>query len=141
MARCLCQALIALMLMALSGCSEPSPAAPGQSEAHAPQAALSLRLALPKTLQAAVGRVVARLEAPDQDPVEGELQVSPLGPAVGRLGALLPGTDRVLTVSGYDVLGTLIFVGQTTGITVAAGDTVAVEVALRLVGPWAPVNG
>jgi hypothetical protein len=141
MARPLCQALIGLALMALSACSEPLPAAPERSSTEAPRAALRLRFALPKALRAAVGRVVARLEAPDQDPVEGELEISPLGPAVGRLGALLPGTDRVLTVSGYDVLGTPIFVGQTTGITIAAGDTVAVEVALRLVGPWAPVNG
>lgn len=122
----------------VGGCAPPEPDSPTGLAPTRDQAAVSVQVPLPKSLAAVIHRVVARLESPDQPVVEKELSVSPLGPAIGVIGALLPGTDRVLVLEGYDVLGALIFTGRTEGITIVAGDTARVEVELRLVGPLAP---
>lgn len=93
---------------------------------------LSLSLPLPKALLSVIHRVVATLTAPGHEPVVKELQVSPLGPAVGTLGVLIPGEDRTLVLEGFDVEGNLIFSGRQTGIRIAAGDTTRVELTLQL---------
>ena len=132
--------ILCAVLLAGGGCAPPEPDNPAGPVAPRDQAAIAVRVPLPKALAAVIHRMVARLESPDQQPVERELSVTPLGPATGVIGALLPGTDRVLVLEGYDVLGALIFEGRTEGITITAGDTARVEVVLRLVGPLAPAG-
>lgn len=114
-----------------------NPLDPASSQAP-PEAILSLYLPLPKPLVSVVHRVIARLEGPDFEPIVEELSLSPLGPATGTFGALQPGSDRTLILEGYNLRGELIFEGRREGITIIAGDTVRVEVQLRLIRSSAP---
>lgn len=114
------------------GCGAPgrdNPLDPANREG----ASLSLAIPLPKYLAAVVQRVVARLEGPGMQPIVKELDHPPLGPATGTIGAIPPGTGRILTIEGYDLAGELLFKGEKRDIAIVAGDTTLVELDLVLV--------
>lgn len=126
--------LLALLLAAFlgAGCSAPERDNP-LDPANRRDASLTLAIPLPKYLAAVVQRVVARLEGPGMQPVVKELDHPPLGPATGTIGAIPPGTGRVLTIEGYDLAGELLFRGEKRDIAIVAGDTIRVELDLVLV--------
>jgi hypothetical protein len=95
-------------------------------------ASLSLAIPLPKYLADVVQKVVARLEGPGMQPIVKELDHPPLGPATGTIGAIPPGTGRILTIEGFDLAGELIFKGEKRDLAIAAGDTNRVEIDLVL---------
>lgn len=122
------------LTLAALGCGEPgrdNPFDPGAAEP--PTAAVALRIPLPKALVTIVDRVEAVLEGPGMLPVLKVLEHGPTGPAVGTIGAVPPGTDRVLTVQGFDLDGRLLLRGQTRGIAILDGDTTRVSLDLFLV--------
>jgi len=123
------------LLLAASLCAACG--APGRDNpldpANREGASLRLSIPLPKYLAEVVQRVVARLEGPDMQPIEKELDHSPLGPATGTIGAIPPGAGRVLTIEGYDLAGELLFRGEKRDITITSGDTTRVEIELTLV--------
>ena len=126
--------LPALLLAAFlgSGCGAPernNPLDPANREG----ASLTLAIPLPKYLAAVVQRIVARLEGPGMQPLVKELDHPPLGPATGTIGAIPPGTGRILTIEGYDLGGELLFRGEKRDIVIVAGDTTRVELDLVLV--------
>lgn len=121
-------------LTAWSRCSAPEPPlAPVAGEEPAADAGLRLELALPKPLVSVVDSIVAVLAGPLSNPVVVPLSHTPSGPAAAVLGAIVPGEGFSLTVEAYDHDGQLILRGEQDGITVAAGDTVAVALLLELV--------
>ena len=129
-----CLLLAALLALSLyGGCGTPernNPLDPANQEA---EASLHLSIPLPKYLAEVVQRVVARLEGPGMQPLVKELDHPPLGPATGTIGAIPPGTGRILTIEGYDLAGELLFRGEQRNITIVAGDTTRVELDLVLV--------
>ncbi len=129
--RLLVAALLATFLCC--GCGAPgrnNPLDPAKGEDGA---SLSLSIPLPKYLADVVQRVVARLEGPGMEPLVKELDHPPLGPATGTIGAIPPGTGRILTIEGYDLAGELLFKGEKRDLAIVAGDTTRVELELVLV--------
>jgi hypothetical protein len=126
--------LFALLLVAFlyPGCGAPERNNP-LDPANRQGASLTLNIPLPKYLADVVQRVVARLEGPGMQPLVKELDHSPLGPATGTIGAIPPGTGRILTIEGYDLAGELLFRGEKRDIAIVAGDTTRVELDLVLV--------
>lgn len=124
-----------LLLLAVflgAGCGAPerdNPLDPTTREG----ASLTLAIPLPKYLADVVQKVVARLEGPGMQPIVKELDHPPLGPATGTIGAIPPGTGRVLTIEGYDLAGELLFKGEKRDLAIVAGDTTRVELDLVLV--------
>jgi len=121
-----------LAAFSLAGCGSlerDNPLDPQRRET----AVLSLAIPLPKYLADVVQKVVARLEGPDMQPITAELSHPPLGPATGTIGAIPPGTGRILIVEGYDLQGELLFRGERRDITIKARDTTRVEIELVLV--------
>jgi len=131
--------VLALGLLACGALQRDNPMDPGRRpEAGvdlqaAPSPALRIVLAVPKALRSVVYRVEAVLTGPDIQPVVEQLTVSPLGPAVGSIGALQPGIERTLTVTGYDLADQPLFTGSQHHITIAVGETTAVHLHLELV--------
>lgn len=95
---------------------------------------LFLVVALPKPLTTVVDSLTARLEGPDMPTVVRPLVfLTPAGPATLTIGTVSPGSDRVLTIEGYDLTGRLILSGERRNITIVTGDTTHVSIDLRLV--------
>lgn len=116
----------------LVGCTAPERDNP-LDPANRQEASLTLNIPLPKYLAAVVQRVVARLEGPGMQPITKELDHPPLGPATGTIGAIPPGTGRILTIEGFDLAGALLFKGEQRDIAIVAGDTTRVDLDLVLV--------
>ena len=140
--RLVMRTLILLLTMALSmsvalGCNtidRDNPVDPNASSGNVGQGAgLSLIVPLPKTLATVVDSLVARLTGPDIVTVIKPLDYpSPLGPATLTIGAVSPGSDRTLTIEGYDLSGRLILSGERSNITIVTGDTTRITIDLRL---------
>ena len=126
--------LLALLLATFlgAGCGAPERNNP-LDPAIGQGASLTLSIPLPKYLAAVVQKVVARLEGPGMQPLVKELDHPPLGPATGTIGAIPPGTGRVLTIEGFDLAGEMLFRGEERDLTIVAGDTTRVELDLVLV--------
>ena len=107
-----------------------NPESPGQASQ---EASLSMFLPLPKPLVVVVHRVVATLQGPGIQTVVKDLDLSPLGPASGTIGALPPATGLTLTLQGFDLDGALLFKGEQRDIAINAGDTTRVNIELILV--------
>jgi hypothetical protein len=129
--------LSAVLLACLTWCCAPmerdNPLDPRRASGVEATASLSLELPLPKLLVRVVHRIVATLEGPGMQTVSKELSHPPLGPATGTIGAVPPGSNRILTIAGYDLGGNLLFSGQQTGLVITAGDTTRISVDLNLV--------
>ena len=97
------------------------------------EASLSMFLPLPKPLVVVVHRVVATLQGPGIQTVVKDLDLSPLGPASGTIGALPPAAGLTLTLQGFDLDGALLFTGEQQDITINANDTTRVNIELILV--------
>ena len=107
-----------------SGVSVGSEESNGQS--------LSLVVPLPKPLVSVVDSLVAVLSGPGMTSIVKRLDFSPLGPATLTMGAVSPGTERVLKIAGYDHGGHLILEGERRNITITAGGTTRVTINLSL---------
>ena len=130
-------ASVALFLLQC-GSLERNPPADPYNARREEGSTLSLRLPLPKALVRVVHRIEAMLEGPDMLPVTKELDLSPLGPATGTMGAIPPGIGRTLTLKGFDLDGNLLFEGRQSNITISIGDTTSVVINLTLV--QAPID-
>lgn len=109
------------------------PSATHNSDSGQPGAGLSLVVPLPKALATVVDSLVARLSGPDIPTVVKALDYpSPLGPATLTIGAVSPGSGRVLVIEGYDLTGRLILSGERRDITIVTGDTTRIAIDLRL---------
>ena len=128
-------------LIACGSLERDNPADPGGNSPEQSSATntLSLVVPLPKPLVSVVDSLVAILSGPGMTPIVKQLDHSPLGPAMLTMGAVSPGTGRVLTVEGYDHDGVLIFEGQRRNISIVAGDTTRIAINLTLLaGVHAP---
>ena len=65
-------------------------------------------------------------------PIVKQLDHSPRGPATLTMGAVSPGTGRILTIEGYDHDGLLILEGERRNISIVAGDTTNITINLSL---------
>jgi hypothetical protein len=133
--------LLIFWLSACGGFERDNPYDPASGQPR-DNTALSLYLPLPKPLARVVNRIEAILEGPGMRTISTELTYTALGPANGTIGAIPPGTDRILTIRGYDIEGALLFSGQQRGITISVGDTTQIRLTLDLIGeiPDAPEN-
>ena len=132
--------LIALIFSCCLGChalERDNPVDPAVVDATVADgdegARLSLVVPLPKALATVVDSLVARLSGPDMATVTKPLDYpSPLGPATLTIGAISPGSGRILTIEGYDLTGRLILSGERSDITIVTGDTTRITIDLRL---------
>jgi hypothetical protein len=131
--------LLIFWLSACGGFERDNPYDPASGQPR-DDTALSLYLPLPKPLARVVNRIEAILEGPGMRTISTELTYTALGPANGTIGAIPPGTDRILTIRGYDLDGALLFSGQQRGITISVGDTTQIRLTLDLIGEI-PDNG
>ena len=123
-----------IVWLVLLGCSDLQRDNPVVPVAGAATETTSIDLVLPlsKILLSVVHRVEAILVSAEQDSVVKELNISPLGPATGTIGAILPSNGYILSVVGYDLDGNELFRGHQENITIIAGDTTAVAIELVL---------
>lgn len=104
-----------------------------QAQDATPGTGLSLVVPLPKALATVVDSLVARLSGPGIPTVIKPLDYpSPLGPATLTIGAVSPGSGRILVIEGYDLTGRLILTGERRDITIVTGDTTRIAIDLRL---------
>ena len=112
-----------------------------QTDTAAETAELNLYLPLGKALATIIHRIEAVITGPNIAPISKILDISPLGPATGTIGALQPGDGYNLTLSGYDLNDELIFEGQKKNITISKNDTTLVEFELTLLKPLPDLGG
>ncbi|HIL07079.1 MAG TPA: hypothetical protein EYG11_00125, partial [Candidatus Latescibacteria bacterium] len=112
-----------------------------QTDTTAETAELNLYLPLGKALATVIYRVEAVITGPNISPISRILDISPLGPATGTIGALQPGDGYHLTLRGYDLNDELIFEGQQKNITISNNDTTLVEFELTLLKPLPDLGG
>ena len=112
-----------------------------QTDTTAETAELNLYLPLSKALSTIIHRIEAVITGPNIAPISKILDISPLGPATGTIGALQPGDGYNLTLSGYDLNDELIFEGQQKNITISNNDTTLVEFELTLLKPFPDLGG
>ena len=120
-----------LVLLGCSNLQRDNPVVPVAGTATE-TTSIDLVLPLSKILLSVVHRVEAILVSAEQDSVVKELNISPLGPATGTIGAILPSTGYILSVVGYDLDGNELFRGHLENITIIAGDTTTVAIELVL---------
>ena len=101
-------------------------------QAEQPVAAVALQIPMAKALAIVVYRVEAILAGPGSPTITKQLDVSPLGPAIGIIGTSAPGEGFSLTLRGYDTEGDLLFEGVAENIIIVESDTVLVEIELYL---------
>ena len=94
--------------------------------------ALRINLPIAKAVSAVIHKITAILESPETQPITKDLTLNPLGPATGTITTLKPGNNYTLTLQGFDTGGTLLFEGNSVGISITEGDTTLVEVNLAL---------
>ncbi len=109
-----------------------NPADPAAESAASQTQTLTLLVPVPKPLVSVLDSMVAILEGPDMTTIEKEVTHSPLGPGLLTIGAISPGSERTLTIRGFDHDGRLVMEGVKRNITVTEGDTVQVTVNLTL---------
>ena len=120
-------------IIACGSLERDNPADPGgNSPEQSATNTLSLIVPLPNPLASVVDSLVAVLYGPGMAPIMKQLDHSPLGPATLTMGAVSPGTGRILTIEGYDHDGVLIFEGQRRNISIVAGDTTSITINLTL---------
>ena len=125
--------VLTLLLMACGSLERNNPADPGGGEpAESNGNTLSLVVPIPKPLVSVIDSLVAVLSGPGMAPIVKQLEHSPRGPATLIMGAVTPGTGRMLKIEGYDHDGLLIFEGERRNISITAGDTTAVTINLTL---------
>ncbi len=112
-----------------------------QTDTTAETAKLFLHLPLSKALATIIHRIEAVITGPNIAPISKILDISPLGPATGTIGALQPSEGYNLTLSGYDLNDELIFEGQQKNITISENDTTLVEFELTLLKPFPDLGG
>ena len=76
--------------------------------------------------------MIAILEGPDMATIEKVVGHSPTGPGLLTIGAIPPGSDRTLTIRGFDHQGQLVMEGVKSNITIAEGDTARITISLTL---------
>ena len=112
-----------------------------QTDTTAETAELNLYLPLSKALSTIIHRIEAVITGPNIAPISKLLDISPLGPATGTIGALQSGDGYNLTLNGYDLNNELIFEGQQKNITISKNDTTLVEFELTLLKPFPDLGG
>ena len=142
------QHLITLLLLIATGCGgldRSNPFDPvhrstgGDRLSHSTvvpaDAELLLYLPLGKALATVIYRIEAVLTGPNMLSISKTLDISPLGPATGTIGALQQGSGYILHLRGYDLDDELIFEGHEENITISNNDTTLVEIELTLLKP------
>ena len=109
-----------------------NPVDPAAEPATSETQSLTLLIPVPKPLVSVIDSMVAILEGPDMTTIAKEVTHSPLGPGLLTIGAISPGSDRTLTIKGFDHDGQLVMEGVKRNITVTKGDTVRVTVNMTL---------
>ena len=87
---------------------------------------------MPKALVSVIDSMVAILEGPDMTTIQKVVGHSPTGPGLLTIGAIPPGSDRTLTIRGFDHEGQLVMEGVKSNITIAVGDTARITINLTL---------
>jgi hypothetical protein len=124
---------VALLLGACGSLERSNPVDPGAVDGGDSNGqTLSLVVPVPKPLVSVVDSLVAVLSGPGMSSIVKQLERSPLGPATLRMGAVSPGTERILKIEGYDHAGRLILEGERRNITITAGGTTAITINLNL---------
>jgi hypothetical protein len=109
-----------------------NPADPVVGSTEQPSPALSLLVPVPKALVSVIDSMIAILEGPDMTTIEKVVGHSPNGPGLLTIGAIPPGSDRTLTIRGFDHQGQLIMEGVKSNITIAEGDTARITINMTL---------
>jgi hypothetical protein len=125
-------ALAVLLIASCGSLERDNPADPGVAPQRLSGNTLSLVVPLPKPLVSVIDSLVAVLSGPGMTPIVKQLDHSPRGPATLTMGAVSPGTERTLTIEGYDHDGVLILEGERRNISIIAGDTTSITINLNL---------
>lgn len=105
-----------------------------------PQGAVSLVASAQHALSASdITRVTVTLSASDMSPIVVDLARSN-GTWGGLIGNIPAGTNRSFVADAFDASGTKRFQGQTSGVTIIAGQTTAVALTLQELSPPPPYS-
>lgn len=120
-------------------CEKPSITAPDQ-ENSIEQVSVSMKLAIPQSLQGIISRVEYIISADDMETMNGELEIEADSTVRGTIPGIKAGSNRLFTLNAYDNNNTLTHAGSTTS-DIITGGIATVRIQIEPLSGTAEIEG
>lgn len=139
--KCFSLFVAGVVFMGLGGCDRKQPyATPPDQENSIETISVSMKLAIPQSLQGTISRVEYIISADDMETMNGELEIEADSTVRGTVNGIKAGANRLFTLNAYDETNTLTHTGFTTA-DIVAGGTTTVRIEIGPLPGTAEIDG